>query len=336
MGPKRGLPRLIGRAAIGLVSLIAMMTPAVRALASGQALVIGEASYHGLPPLPGCALSARAVAAALRGAGFAVDEQIDASNGALYAAIGKLSAAAPTATFIYICSYATSFEDRSFVLPVSADISRPADVLTRGLLAKTLLNAAAGGKPAAAILAIDAVPLPNGPSVLDLDRLMQPALPGTLGYIATITGTPGSTPTPLAATLVELLHARAVESAGLLTGVQQQLGGLNTVSVAALHVPDAGVYLAGAPAVAAAARSGETASPSGSPASLPNEEQMTEAQRRLVQRALAHLGYYDAAADGVFGAETRAAIRRWQHEVHAPMTGHLTAEQASKLASPWD
>ena len=63
---------------------------------------------------------------------------------------------------------------------------------------------------------------------------------------------------------------------------------------------------------------------------------MTDDQRRLVQRALAHLGYYDARTDGVFGPETRAAIRRWQHEVHAPMTGHLTAEEASKLASSWD
>jgi hypothetical protein len=38
----------------------------------------------------------------------------------------------------------------------------------------------------------------------------------------------------------------------------------------------------------------------------------------------------------VFGPETHAAIRRWQHEVHAPMTGHLTAGEASKLASSWD
>jgi peptidoglycan hydrolase-like protein with peptidoglycan-binding domain len=63
---------------------------------------------------------------------------------------------------------------------------------------------------------------------------------------------------------------------------------------------------------------------------------MTDAQRHLVQRALAHLGYYDGTVDGIFGPDTRAAIRRWQHEEHQPMTGHLTAQEASKLASTWD
>ncbi len=41
---------------------------------------------------------------------------------------------------------------------------------------------------------------------------------------------------------------------------------------------------------------------------------MSDAQRRQVQAALAKLGYYDATVDGIFGPETRAAIRRWQHE----------------------
>jgi hypothetical protein len=228
----------------------------------------------------------------------------------------------------------SGFEDRPFVVPVSASISRPADVLTQGLLAKTLLSAAVTGKPAG-MLAMDAVPMPGGPSVLPLDALTQPALTETFGYIAAATRSPGSTPTPLAAALVESLHGPTVESAKVLADVQQQLAAQTTVSVAALHVPPAGVFLAGAlmPPVPAVPPVETAAAP---PGPLPGEEQMTSEQRRVVQQALAHLGYYDAAVDGVFGPETRAAIRRWQHEVHTPMTGHLTAAEAGKLASPWD
>ena len=67
---------------------------------------------------------------------------------------------------------------------------------------------------------------------------------------------------------------------------------------------------------------------------MPGEDQMTEADRREVQIALARLGYYDGKIDGVFGPDTRAAIRRWQDELHATMTGELTAAEASRLAGP--
>jgi hypothetical protein len=354
---------------MGFACLALLAATGGRAVAaSGQALVIGEASYASLPALPGCALSAHAVAAALRGLGFAVDEQVDGSSGALYAAIGGLTkrlAAAPKApAFVYFCGYATRYEDRPFVLPVSASVDRPADALTQGLLAKTLVGAASGGKTAAAVLALDTVAMPNGPAVLPLDALMRPALPPTLGYIATVTRAPGNTPTPFATALVPLLHGTTVDSFRLLTDIREQMAGLKTAGVAALHVPDTALSLTAPPVVAqpvvaaTPAPSSSAATPAasppvapaaavGSPAApppasvaavkaLPDEDQMTGDQRRLVQRALAHLGYYDARTDGVFGPETHAAIRRWQHEVHAPMTGHLTAAEASKLASSWD
>ena len=58
---------------------------------------------------------------------------------------------------------------------------------------------------------------------------------------------------------------------------------------------------------------------------------MTVADARDVQIALARLGYYDGRIDGVFGPETRAAIRRWQHEIGAELTGTLTGAQATRL-----
>ncbi|MGH7042688.1 MAG: peptidoglycan-binding domain-containing protein, partial [Acetobacteraceae bacterium] len=70
------------------------------------------------------------------------------------------------------------------------------------------------------------------------------------------------------------------------------------------------------------------------PAVLPAEADMTDAQRRKVQTALGQLGYYDGTVDGRFGPDTRAAIRRFQHEIHATMTGRLTADQATRLVTP--
>ena len=60
---------------------------------------------------------------------------------------------------------------------------------------------------------------------------------------------------------------------------------------------------------------------------------MTEADRRRVQAALGTLGYYSDRVDGRFGPGTRAAIRRFQFEMRAEMTGVLTAEQASRLVA---
>jgi peptidoglycan hydrolase-like protein with peptidoglycan-binding domain len=46
---------------------------------------------------------------------------------------------------------------------------------------------------------------------------------------------------------------------------------------------------------------------------------------------LARLGYYAGTPDGVYGPETRAAMRRFQHEIGAEQTGRLTGEQAAQL-----
>src|SRR5690349_4108368 len=110
------------------VSLLLPSTP--HAQPAREALVIGNGTYGSLPPLPACLQSAHAVSAALRGLGFQVVEREDLSTGGTDAAIGefsrRLSAAPGAAAFIYSCGYATSFNDRPFMLPVSARIARPA------------------------------------------------------------------------------------------------------------------------------------------------------------------------------------------------------------------
>ncbi|HVC62885.1 MAG TPA: peptidoglycan-binding protein [Acetobacteraceae bacterium] len=319
-------------AAAATIAVGAQAPPAARAAPAHEALVIGNGTYDSLPPLRACLLSAHAVSAALRNAGFEVVEREDATSGGTDGAIGETGrhlAAAPGATaFVYVCAYATAFSGRAFLLPTSADITRPADVLTQGVLARSLLEMLAGGGVRSAVVALDVVPAPGAPTTLDLGAAMQGNLPDGLGSIAVSQAKPPDAPTPLAASLVANLKPTTLRIAPLLAAVQRQLAADKALTIAAIHVPAASSYLVGAPTPAASA-SPPPAMPAA--AAMPAEAQMTDADRRRVQTALARLGYYDGQVDGVFGPDTRAAIRRYQHELRAAMTGRLTEDQASRL-----
>jgi len=318
----------------------ALLVPRVsHAAASREALVIGNGTYQSLAPLPACLLSAHAVAAALHGAGFDVVEREDASSGATDAAIGEFAkhvADAPgTAAVIYICGYATSFNNRPFLLPVSAKIARPADVLTQGVLAKSVISALARGVIGASLAAIDVVPTPDAPASLGTDALTQGALPDGLGLIVASQAKLPEAPSQLATALAAALKAPQVQVGPVVTTLQQQAG----AAAVTVRQPVTPGYLVGSPppppsspppAPVAAA----PAAPQATPApvvTLPADDEMTDADRRTVQTALTKLGYYDGKVDGIFGPDTRAAIRRYQHELGADMTGKLSAAQASKL-----
>jgi N-acetylmuramoyl-L-alanine amidase len=66
---------------------------------------------------------------------------------------------------------------------------------------------------------------------------------------------------------------------------------------------------------------------------MADEDQMSDQDRRRVQALLATMGYYSGRIDGTFGPETRAAIRRYQFEIKADLTGRLNAEQATRLVN---
>lgn len=66
---------------------------------------------------------------------------------------------------------------------------------------------------------------------------------------------------------------------------------------------------------------------------LPADGEMSVANRRNVQEALQHRGYYRGPVDGVFGKGTRDAIRRFQSSIGARRTGYLSAAQANRLVS---
>jgi Putative peptidoglycan binding domain len=319
-----------------LAALLLAAPPAGAQLAR-EALVIGNGSYASLPALSACLLSSHAVTAALRGLGFDVVEREDVSSGAADAAIGQFAQALAThpgaAAFVYTCGYATSFNDRLFLLPASAKITRPADVLTQGILVKSLLDAVVRDGAGTSFVALDAVPMQDAALTLHFDTLTPANLPDSLGLIVVSQAKPPDAPTPLAAALIADLKGPQVQTTALMAGLQQQLGGSKALALSIVHSPAAPGYLAGAPREMPAAVPAATPALPAAQTTMPADDQMTDPDRRHVQTALARLGYYDGNIDGIFGSDTRAAIRRYQHELGAEMTGRLTAAQANRLVT---
>jgi hypothetical protein len=345
-----------------VTALLALLTvplaPAIGAEPPPTALVIGNAVYAALPPLSACARSGNAISAALRNLGFEVIEREDASIGGIDAGIGDFSqrsADGKTPVVLYVCGYGARFNDRTFLLPIGARVSRPTDILTQGLLLKSLIELVSRAKTTA-LIAFDIVPKPDEPPGIGLEALEGVELPNATGLIAVTQTAPSDGPTPLANALVAALAGPQVRNDAVLEAARSQLAG-GKASVVALHTPANPGFLAGAPPPPAppppAPPTPEPPKPPPAPPvaqtvtppvvepappqppvftiTMPDEAVMTDSDKRKIQGALARIGYYDAAVDGIIGPETRAAIRRYQHELGMEVTGHLTAAQATKL-----
>ena len=340
--------------AFALIGSLLLTSPA-RAEPARAALIMGNATYNTLPGIPGCAKSANTVAAAAHALGFQVTARQDASTGGIDAGIAEFAdhLAGGGTGFVYICGYATDFNDRTFVLPTSARIERPSDVLTQGVLAKAMLGPMSRDAATVGVVVFDLIAKPDGPVRLGLDALAALPVPDGVGIVAATEATQGDRPTPLATALVDALAGPRVTTQELLTSVRTFLGG-NPAIVAAIHMPAHTGILAGPqpaappPPPVAVAPPAPPVLPPTSPVTMaqppvpvvtapservPDETQMTDPDRRKVQGVLLRLGYYAAAVDGVFGPETRAAIRRYQHEIGSEMTGRLTADQATGLVN---
>ena len=315
------------------------------------ALVVGNATYEQLSPAPACAASGHTVAAALAGAGFTVTERFNASSGATDAAIGEFVrglAASPGATaFIYICTRAVAVNDRPFLLPVSARIARPSDVMTQGILVKSMFDSLLRAQAGIGFVALDLIT--DSAGIGGLDAVLQAPQSETLAAIAVVDSTPPTEMTRMAGSLVPALAATAIPTAALLQTLRTDLP---PAAIAATREPARSGFLAGgppppppaplsiAPPPPTAPPPGRVAPPPPPPAPvavappeppIPEDSLMTPIDRRRVQIVLQRLGYYAGTVDGVFGPDSRAAIRRYQHELAVEMTGRLTGEQAQRL-----
>ena len=87
------------------------------------------------------------------------------------------------------------------------------------------------------------------------------------------------------------------------------------------------------PAATAAPVSSSPASTDPTPKALESSLRLEREDKRLVQRALASLGFDPGPADGLIGPRTRVAIRRYQGEKGFEATGYLRADEAQVLVA---
>jgi len=344
--------RLLGPFAL-CIALIAGIGARAAPAADRFALVLGESTYAKLPQLAGCSVSAQVIGERLRALGFEVTEQTDASNGAMSAALidlaGQVAAAPEPTVVVYFCGYQVEFDNRLFLVPIEASLTRPSDVLTQGLPAQSFLDVAARKTRVGwSVLDTYASPpaQPGEPATIARFVTGQTTAPGHI-VVAAAETTVSTTATPLAQSLAAALGIPPVDLDQAMAAVRKDTAGRATLAIAGsgggltLLQPPAKppatppvVAVAPKPVPAPPPPAAVARAPPPAPAiAMPEEAQYSEVDRRRVQAALRELGYYDGDVDGVFGPETRAAIRRYQHEIGAPMTGTLTPGDATHLVA---
>ena len=281
-------------------------------------------------------------------------ERSDLGRGEFDTSIGALArrlAAAPAASgVLYYCGYALEFNGRSFLLPASASIARDYDVLTQGIIAKSLVDSLIRGNESRGFVLLDVFRTPAASSTAALGGLAEQIRPSNFAVIGA--SNDGASEGPTAASLA--LRDQAAEGE---TSLDLFAGGIHRRLAKAAAVTAQFIPAIAPPALPPAASTASTASPAVavpllppppspseppilvSPAAAPSratmadEDQMSDQDRRRVQALLATMGYYSGRIDGTFGPETRAAIRRYQFEIKADLTGRLNAEQATRLVN---
>lgn len=301
---------------------MALLAPAA-ALAQPKrlALLVGNSSYAAWPALETCRTSVNGLSGALKRAGFEVTERQNLSNAQMGSAISDFSAAIARAGDVdvvsYVCGYAMALDNRVFLLPASASLSRDTDALSQGIVSRLLINAVSKSGARGGLILLDAVALPGKTELLPLAGLVDPTALSGIGYAAV------QAPRPPPAGMSDLAAATAVVLAGggsdwrsTVKQLRQKLPSSALRSVVMQEPSEAAIP----PVSTTSARAPPSEAYGGGVADI-----------RRVQLALQRLGYYAGKVDGVVGADTLAAVRRFQHELRAEMTGQLNAAQSARL-----
>lgn len=283
------------------------------------ALVIAIDTYDKLPPLPQCIVAGRNVSAALRDAGFEVTEAINASNGAINAALANWGQKVPPQAFLitYFCGYAVSFNGRAFLVPVSAELASADRITVEGVFAGALANVMNQTDPQAALAFLDVAPAPGKSEAMTAKVLTSVSRSPVTTWLATSQSDPGGPGNVLS----NWLRARVVNLRALVERARDQWRDQPGTVFALSGMPSEGLFLRGAPPAEVAAL-----------APGPDVEgQMSDAEKRRVQKRLQAMGLYKGYIDGIFGVLTRDAIRGYQSANDIEPTGRLGVTEATKL-----
>jgi hypothetical protein len=318
---------------------------AARSESSRIALVIANSQYANFPAVSRCAPAAATARDSLRAKGFEIIDRSNLGRGEFDTAIGllarRVAATPPAVAALYYCGYAAEFNNRSFLLPVSAVLTRDSDLLSQGILVKSVIDSLRRTPESAGLVLLDVFQAPDAPGGR-MDRLATHLPASSFAVIAAGNEPNGDGATALALGLRDELSATDAGVNSVTNGLRRRLSKESVTSQVIAATGDAGLVAEKhpmPPPVASVVPPPPAPLPQPSFKTAPqqnvmvDEDQMSDSDRRHVQTVLANIGYYSGRIDGAFGPETRAAIRRYQFEIKAELTGRLTAEQATRLVN---
>lgn len=257
------------------------------------------------------------------------------SNAELRAMMRRFAqeAAQADAALVFLDMPAVRFEERVFVLPDHARLTRSTDIFTEAVplraFARMTVLADRGG---AVIL-----------SAQEPERDLQDDMLR-----------PDAAPAPLIGSS-EILVVPALDADGVLEVLEDEIKGaanvdLRTVLEAMAAAP--GASLSGVPASAIVLRAPavidlppaepvpdivedtDTDTPATEAELAILEQSLSPPVKRDLQRRLRALGHYSGLIDGIIGVQTRQAITDFQTTQSVPQTGLLTPAQIVKLLTP--
>lgn len=211
----------------------------------------GQVAARDIAPVPACPPSARAIGRQLTGLGFAVVESVDRTRGETAAAIAdfarRLRETPDVRGVIYACGPIADLEGRAFFLPSSATLDRPTDVLTQGVLLRSLPDMLTQARTGAALFALDAFA-----ETPHLPALPAPAAEAPLGLILSSQAGRQGQRTALASALLGELSEPAASGADLGTLLTRLQARLEADAERPLNRTERGATVALLPAPAAA------------------------------------------------------------------------------------
>ncbi len=272
-------------------------------------------------------------------------------------------AADSRATFVYLDVPAVKFEGRTFVLGKGATVKNPTDLFTQGIPIQAFARSAAQAEQGGVVAMTVVGPPGELPVQLSIaDRAPEP-VPGSASVL--VAGVDGFQP------LLEIVETAAAQEEIDAGAMLKQMSGQQGVTVS--DIPRSPILLriaprpAAPPQVEAPAAPGaaavvlpetppevlsETPSVAAAPAAIAEEPATVEAQapesledltlleqsisraaKRSIQRKLRDLGHYKGLVDGIFGPQTRDAIKSFQAGRSEEPTGILDRKQQLDLIS---
>ncbi|MBD8891303.1 peptidoglycan-binding domain-containing protein [Roseibium litorale] len=299
---------------------------------------------------------ADAIQSELQAIGVETLRSTDPNNAELRSILTRFAreAANSRATFVYLDAPVVTFQGRAFVLPAGTVLDRGTDLFTRALplqaFSRSAAQAAQGGATVAT-LTTTGVTLPKGVIPATESPAQDPASSPVL--TAPVTAFPGVLEALSSAVkkneeveISTVLRRMSVQDGASISGFPSRPIFLKEPAKAA--APEAASQPAPVAApvalppaeepAAAAQEAAEADVPASAPAETLEElslleQSLSRAAKRAVQTRLRDLDFYKGLVDGIFGPQTRAAIKAFQDSRTEEQTGILTRRQLIDLSA---